>query len=133
MRSGGGQLESSISEKRDGQIHVVTQSCNGKTLNPAEQVQTQFILQGKLEADARAILDDKALIASEVAWGEFIPAGTWMNLSIVYEYKKFPGETLEVAKKEIEKPVIIINSQQSDVLREIELETRNVTEEICNN
>lgn len=131
IRAGGGSLEAVVAFAADGKIEAYTKSCNFRELSSEDQVKTLFTLSKEESDEAEVILNNRAIIASkEMALGLPRPTGTWSLLGLTYEYKNFDGKVI-VAKKDINRPVIVIDGKLSNVLRNIEDQAREVNAQVC--
>lgn len=89
---------------------------NGKALTPAEVAKTGKWVAAADVAATLAILDNKAVLASEVAiTSPFTAGGWWSDLVVTSTYTNNQGKK-EVRTDKIQKPLVIVNRQLSDVL-----------------
>lgn len=133
-RAGGEELVSIVSLNQ-GRVQVVTKSCNFKALTADQQAASTFFLSGKNKDEALAILTNEAIIASDQSATnpQWEVTGTWTFMELTYKYYNNYEQAWIMEAKNIESPLVIIDSSLSDVLPNIEGEIRTVLQErkIC--
>ncbi len=124
VRTGGGDFSTVVRLDTAGRPYAYTTSCNFQALPLSEQQKTSFYLSGTEATQALAILKNTAVLATEATvTNPYNAGGTWVNLEVAYSYQEWTGGI----KKEtsvIQKPLVLINNQLTNVLSSIEESAR---------
>lgn len=129
-RSGGGQITATASLNAAGEVEVITESCNYKKLSGDEKLSTIVTLAGDTAEAAIAVLNNKAILASDESIKPMLATGSWVSLEVIYSTTVFNGSVL-AQEKEIPKPLVVIDGSLSNVLADIETTARKASIEVC--
>lgn len=117
-RTGGGQMNIEVKQEANSQVVGNVDSC-------------KFTLAGALRTQALAILKNQAVLASDSSIRHpYTAAGTWVELLVSYAYENFQG-MMVYETKNIQAPLVLLNSKLSNVLYDVEKAARNALLE-CN-
>lgn len=129
-----GQIEIQVNRGAQAQELVVTTlSCNQRELNAGQQQATRIQLAGQVAQEALVILENQARLASEQSiiaplQGE---AGQSQQNELSVDYQYQYGVEIQQARRVIQAPIVIIGSQVSGVLEQIEQQARVASQETC--
>lgn len=126
-REGGGQISAYVRKAPHG-IRVIVSKCNFEDYS---HHRSAVIRDKSLASQAEAILDGKAIIASDLSpVAPLTQTGTWFKLNYKLDMSQFTfpnGYTpTDIKTIEVEKPIIILDNAVSDVLDQLEKEARKL-------
>lgn len=125
VRTGGGSIEIVV-ENQAGRPIAWISACNFNSLPGADQSKTVFAIKGGDALATKAILENKATLATRV---RIDPAGyvggTWLGLKVDYTETDILGKTSNKTT-EIDDAIVVVDDVAVDVLTSIEMKARNV-------
>lgn len=128
-----GQIEIQVSQGNAQEIVVTTLSCNQQALNAAQQEKTRLQLSGQPAQEIQAILQNQARLASEqtIAVPMQREAGQSQQNELAIDYQYQSGAEIQLARKIIRSPLVIVGTQISSVLDHVEQQARAAAQETC--
>ncbi len=126
-REGGGQISAYVRKAPHG-IRLIVSKCNFEDYS---HHRTSLILDKNLSNEAQAILEGKAVIASDVSFeAPLTQTGSWFKMSYVVDMSQFefPGgyTPREMKTVEVNRPLIIFDKKVSNILDRLEMEARKL-------